>query len=235
MTYVIGDVHGEFDSLRILVDKLPIDSKLVFVGDLVDRGRKSKEVVNFVKKNNHLCTLGNHEKMMIDYVNEFEQTYPNLPSIVYHHRWINNGGKETLLSYEIIKIDEHGRLECIVDDKKFKKLLDDVAWIKILPLYIELDFVKDDKPIVVSHAPMAEVWHYRKDEKKKNVFEEHALWSRKEPHEYVVIFNIFGHTIHHEVDISKHFIDVDTGCCYKDKGYGKLSAYCIELDEVVSV
>jgi hypothetical protein len=37
MTYIIGDVHGEFDSLRILADKFPKDSKLIFVGDLVDR------------------------------------------------------------------------------------------------------------------------------------------------------------------------------------------------------
>jgi hypothetical protein len=32
---------------------------------LVDRWKKSNEVVNFVKNNNHLCVLGNHEKMMI--------------------------------------------------------------------------------------------------------------------------------------------------------------------------
>ena len=91
MTYIIGDVHGEFDSLRLLTDKLPKDSKLIFVGDLVDRGKKSKEVVEFVKSNNYLCVLGNHEKMMLDYLEEFEKTYPQLPSLIYHHRWIHNG------------------------------------------------------------------------------------------------------------------------------------------------
>ena len=28
MTYIIGDVHGEFDSLRILADKFPKDTEL---------------------------------------------------------------------------------------------------------------------------------------------------------------------------------------------------------------
>ena len=76
MTYIIGDVHGEFDSLRLLTDKLPKDSNLIFVGDLVDRGKKSKEVVEFVKSNNYLCVLGNHEKMMIDYGTSVIKNYP---------------------------------------------------------------------------------------------------------------------------------------------------------------
>lgn len=233
MTYIIGDVHGEFDSLRILVDKLPKDSKLIFVGDLVDRGRKSKEVIDFVKSNNHLCVLGNHEKMMIEYVTEFKQTYPNLPSMVYYHRWINNGGKQTLLSYEVIYVDKSdGKLVCLEDKEKFQKLLDDVLWLETLPLYLELKASKNNKPIVVSHASMANVWHL-KDEK-EDVFEEYALWNRKEPKEDVPIFNIFGHTIQKEVDLTKHFIDVDTGCCYAKEGYGKLSAYCVELNEVIS-
>ena len=63
MTYIIGDVHGEFDSLKALKDKLPQNANLVFVGDLVDRGKKSKEVIDFVKDNNYLCVLGNHEKI----------------------------------------------------------------------------------------------------------------------------------------------------------------------------
>ncbi len=186
MTYIIGDVHGEFDSLRILADKFPKDSKLIFVGDLVDGWKKSNEVVNFVKSNNHLCVLGNHEKMMIEYVKEFEKTYPNLPSMVYYHRWIYNGGKQTLLSYEVIKVDKSdGKLVCLEDEKE-------------------------------------------------EVFEEYALWNKKEPKLDVPIFNIFGHTIQKEVDLTKHLIDIDTGCCYTKEDYGKLSAYCVELNEVVS-
>ena len=203
---------------------------------LIDRGRKSNKVIDFVRKNNHQCVLGNHEKMMIEYVKAFEKSYPNLPSMVYYHRWINNGGKETLLSYEIIQIDQHdGKLYCTENDEKFHKLLDDVKWLETLPLYIELDNKKNDKPIVISHASMASVWHLRSSKDNQSEFEEYALWNRKNPNEEVEIFNIFGHTIQKEVDITKHYINVDTGCHYVQNGYGKLSAYCIESNSVIDV
>ncbi len=235
MTYIIGDVHGEFDSLRLLTDKLPKDSKLIFVGDLVDRGKKSKEVVEFVKSNNYLCVLGNHEKMMLDYLEEFEKTYPQLPSLIYHHRWIHNGGKQTLLSYRVIKIDKQdGKLVCTKDDEKFKELMEHFSWLKKLPMYIELENKKDGKQIVVSHASMGDVWEFVENENKSDIVEEYALWNRKVPKLDTPIFNIFGHTIQREVDLSKHFINVDTGCCYPDEGYGVLSAYCVEKDKVVT-
>ncbi|MCF6206994.1 MAG: metallophosphoesterase [Sulfurovum sp.] len=63
--YIIGDVHGEYDALMRLVAKLPKDAKLIFVGDLVDRGSRSADVVKFVRENAHSCVMGNHEEMMI--------------------------------------------------------------------------------------------------------------------------------------------------------------------------
>lgn len=76
-------------------------------------------------------------------------------------------------------------------------IIDDVLWLGTLPLYLELEALKNDKPIVVSHASMANVWHLR--DEKEDVLEEYALWNRKEPKEDVSIFNIFGHTIQKEV------------------------------------
>lgn len=233
MTYIIGDVHGEFGSLLQLTKKLPEYGKLIFVGDLVDRGRKSKEVIEFVRKNNHKCVQGNHEKMMIDYVKSFKISYPNLPSMVYWHTWINNGGKQTLLSYEIVDIDKYdGKLFCTENDERFQQLLDDVEWLESLPLYIELEDTKNDKPIVISHAPMANVWELRDSD--KSIFEEQSLWNRRNPNEDVEIFNIFGHTIQKEVQIKEHYVNVDTGCYYIEQGYGKLSAYCVETGEVIT-
>jgi len=40
--YIIGDVHGEYQTFLALVEKLPKDAKLVFAGDLIDRGSQSK-------------------------------------------------------------------------------------------------------------------------------------------------------------------------------------------------
>ena len=61
-------------------------------------------------------------------------------SLIYHHRWIHNGGKQTLLSYGVIKIDKQdGKLVCTKDDEKFKELMEHFSWLKNLPMYIELE------------------------------------------------------------------------------------------------
>jgi len=46
--FAIGDIHGCFDSLQELVEnkiQLDKDDKLVLLGDYIDRGNKSKEVL----------------------------------------------------------------------------------------------------------------------------------------------------------------------------------------------
>jgi len=77
---VIGDVHGEYDILMRLLDKLPQTDKLCFVGDLIDRGPDSKKVLEFVRDNNHTCVLGNHEDMAIS----------------DERRWVINGAGATI-------------------------------------------------------------------------------------------------------------------------------------------
>ena len=70
---IIGDVHGEFDALMNLLDVLGYDEdgqptdgrKLVFLGDLIDRGPDSPAVVDkvmaLVDAKRAWCVLGNHE------------------------------------------------------------------------------------------------------------------------------------------------------------------------------
>jgi hypothetical protein len=70
---IIGDIHGEYDALVALLDKLGYnhagqhrgDRKLVFVGDLCDRGPNSQAVIQLVQKlvalGNAQAILGNHE------------------------------------------------------------------------------------------------------------------------------------------------------------------------------
>ena len=47
--YIIGDVHGYYNTLMQLVVKLPSDAKLIFVGDLIDRGSQSEPTLDSIK------------------------------------------------------------------------------------------------------------------------------------------------------------------------------------------
>ncbi|KAG1704365.1 hypothetical protein DVH05_006373 [Phytophthora capsici] len=61
---VIGDVHGCFDELQLLLETChfsPLEDRLVFVGDLVNKGPKSLDVVRFVRESDSLCVRGNHD------------------------------------------------------------------------------------------------------------------------------------------------------------------------------
>ena len=237
MTYIIGDVHGNFNTLKKLISKLPLNSEIIFVGDLIDRGLNSKEVVEFIRKNNYKCVFGNHEEMMINYGTSVIETYPKHHYMNYYlSDWLYNGGKQTLISYSIASIDNYDKkLLCVENKEGFEAFKSDIEFFKTLPLFIELPIKKEGKTVVVSHSNITDFWHLTKDESQKNALREYLLFSRKNPKKEVEIFNIFGHTPIKHIDTSKHFINIDTGCYIKNEdGYGKLSAYCIETNEVIS-
>lgn len=74
---VIGDIHGCAHALRDLLTKIIYSNcRLVFVGDLVDRGERFPEVATIVHSlcenpenwgiQSAVCLMGNHEKMILD-------------------------------------------------------------------------------------------------------------------------------------------------------------------------
>jgi serine/threonine protein phosphatase 1 len=114
---VIGDVHGHFDALMALIEAIApsADDQIYFLGDLIDRGPQSAQVVEFVKQNSYPCLLGNHEQMMLD---SFPKGKAYLPAL---QAWLYNGGQETLDSYGEPGISpEH------------------LDWIQNLPTYLDL-------------------------------------------------------------------------------------------------
>ena len=64
-TYVVGDLQGCLTSLQALMARLPDVERLIFVGDLVNRGPQSLESLRFVrdlaKKGRATAVLGNHD------------------------------------------------------------------------------------------------------------------------------------------------------------------------------
>lgn len=61
--YAVGDLQGCLESLLNLLEQLPADAPLVFVGDLVNRGPQSLETLRFVKSlgSRARVVLGNHD------------------------------------------------------------------------------------------------------------------------------------------------------------------------------
>lgn len=80
MHYVIGDVHGCFDDLMNLLNKIErvdSDANFIFVGDFIDRGSRSRETLDWVLDNiteneKFQSVRGDHEQSMIDWFNDTE-------------------------------------------------------------------------------------------------------------------------------------------------------------------
>jgi serine/threonine protein phosphatase 1 len=107
-TYVFGDVHGRLSQLKALVEHIDYDpqtDRLVFLGDLIDRGEDSPGVVNYVIElqqagPNTICLRGNHEQMLLDLIE-----YGDLLWLVPE-----NGGMVTIHQYGCKYIEETATL-----------------------------------------------------------------------------------------------------------------------------
>lgn len=94
-TLAIGDIHGCHRALTTLLGVLAVSAAdtLVFVGDLVDRGPSSKQVVDELLTLSDACEvvviMGNHEEMMRDAISGHG----------LFNAWLEAGGQATLDSY----------------------------------------------------------------------------------------------------------------------------------------
>ena len=95
MAIAIADIHGCLEPLQALIEQIPPDEELVFLGDYVDRGPDSAGVVRFLvdlaKTRRCVFLMGNHEAMLADAMARDDA----LP------QWLFNGGEATLISYGI--------------------------------------------------------------------------------------------------------------------------------------
>ncbi|HYL81718.1 MAG TPA: metallophosphoesterase family protein [Candidatus Acidoferrum sp.] len=91
-TYVIGDIHGCLQSLERLLHKIKPrpEDRVIFIGDYIDRGPHSREVVDLLLQLPYpsIFLLGNHEKMLLDYLAGGDSSM-----------YLLNGGLATIDSY----------------------------------------------------------------------------------------------------------------------------------------
>ena len=133
--WAIGDVHGHADTLQSLLESLNLDSmdRVVLLGDLVDRGPRSCEVIRIARENPQIfCVLGNHEEMMLK---QFD--VENLGVMTQQQAgWFYVGGRATSLSYLDEFSDQNGTLNEFDMRMRVGK---DLAWLDALPHHIILD------------------------------------------------------------------------------------------------
>ena len=90
-SYVIGDVQGCFDELMLLLDKINFDSnndELIFAGDLINRGPKSLEVLEFCLDNKKSIevVLGNHDIYLLYLIHQNKKNYQLAPILESKNR-----------------------------------------------------------------------------------------------------------------------------------------------------
>jgi serine/threonine protein phosphatase 1 len=95
--WFIGDIHGELKLLeRLLENVLKFDpDHILFVGDYIDRGPHSREVVDLIMQleTGITCLMGNHELMMLNAMEDLGFGYSPV------ELWYYNGGEATLQSF----------------------------------------------------------------------------------------------------------------------------------------
>jgi serine/threonine protein phosphatase 1 len=75
-TIVIGDIHGCYDEMMALLEKIGITDAdvIISLGDIIDRGNHSKKVYEFFKNRpNSIVLMGNHERKHLSGVLNYAQ------------------------------------------------------------------------------------------------------------------------------------------------------------------
>lgn len=205
-TIFIGDVHGCYDELMALVQKIWLkdEDHLYFVWDLINKWPKSLEVVSYVKNR------------------------PNTWSVTWNHEFFSFPTKELLDQIDsdnLVLSDGSKKWAHIqsTQSKSLERLLSSewyLEWLRSLPVYIE----KEDF-ILVHWGIHPDYWMNTPVEIATMIREyqgrpwyEYYQWEKK---------IIYGHWAIDGLRIRKNTIGLDTGCCF---GW-HLTAYCIETWE----
>ena len=236
-TFAIGDIHGDLEALLKVVDRLPPlepSDTVVFVGDYVDRGPQSSQVVNYVRRLARdspakVVTLrGNHEDAWLRVI---EGGWPEfvLPP--------GNGCLQAMRSFQGLRMPAEGE-EPTAEEKKMLSTgaffpPEVVDWMTSLPFYYE------DEHAIYVHAglPRGPEGFLHPSQVKAPIA---LLWCRDEDffRNYRGKLVIFGHTAtqYLPVELSSYTpedpTDIWAGPCVVglDTGAGKGGFLtCLEL------
>ncbi len=191
--FAIGDIHGCAQELELLLKKLPLSKEtlVIFLGDYIDRGPYSKQVVDIIlelkKRVPVLGLKGNHEKMFLEFLDN--KTTQDAAAFIF------NGGGATLASYA----DDFGNYTLPEMHLKFFKAL--------LPYFETEDYI-------FVHAGLPDI---SLTELSKLKTHEDLFWVREEFFNSTFKWEkmiIHGHTPNRQIESNDKRINIDTSCVY---------------------
>jgi serine/threonine protein phosphatase 1 len=204
--FAIGDIHGCIDQLRELIESvigIRKQDRIVFLGDYIDRGNKSREVVDYIMNLQHngyavIPLIGNHEWMLLEAYEEDNRLI----------NWIFNGGSSTLDSFGIKALKELSR--------EYIDFFNSLRYYYIFENYIFVHAGFNDNISDTFNDYYDMIWT-RRESYSNPVFKDKII--------------IHGHTpvtveiCRKMIDEKNRVINIDTGCVYSDiTGYGHLTA-----------
>ena len=214
--YAIGDVHGCIDELRALerviiqdAEELPGRKLIVMLGDYVDRGPASAQVLDHLIEPppggfERICLCGNHEMVMLYY----------LAGRAARAGWIALGAEPTLLSYGI----DAERLQNIYPtdrqvDEAIRAAIPaaHIAFLRSLPIMIEMP------RFVFVHAGIRPELPLDRQSDEDLVFIRSAFFERAHLLSHYVVH---GHTPVDEAGREGMHVNIDTGAYFS----GRLTA-----------
>ncbi|MBU0561936.1 MAG: metallophosphoesterase [Bacteroidetes bacterium] len=218
MIAVIGDIHGCYYTLIELFNKIKVKYQnipLYCVGDMVDRGNHSFEVMKFVISEGIKFTPGNHDYMFLYFFKD--------PTSIFARSWVFNGSETTLESYESHEDDVFKHIEVIKNAPLFFDtsdcLITHAGISKQYEKFLPGDFKSNHK--LVTEAIIRDF---------KNDFG--VLWARGDLLD-IGKLQVVGHTKQQEIilDEKANAVYIDTGACVGNK----LSAVIIHENQITDV
>lgn len=228
-TYVISDIHGQYDMFMELLDKIKLkdEDTLYILGDVLDRGpHPIKTLRKLMEMPNAICLVGNHEVMALECL-EFlmkeitETSIEELDKTILDNllTWQYNGSQST--------IDEFRQL----DPETMQDVID---FIKDLSIYEEVSV--NDKDYLLVHAGLGN-YLPKKDIEDYSLHD--LIWVRADydVQYYTDTYVITGHTPTQFIEENPHpgyiylrnnHIAIDCGAHIPG---GRLAALCLDTGE----
>lgn len=199
--YVIGDIHGCIGLLDSLLNRIQGDHPVVCVGDYVDRGTHSAQVLRRVRKlesdepNRFTCLLGNHERMLLGF----------LEDPVGNAAWLRHGGLQTLDSFGVARVSEKSPDQNLTATRdSLARAMGDklINWLGDRPLLFE------SGNVAVVHAA-ADPRVTMKNQSPRSLLWGHPAFRKRPRRDGVWV--VHGHTIVDQPIMRNGVISIDTG------------------------